>query len=518
MLKSKLVLACAVASVCSFASAGLADSKGDRAKPSAGISERISERISSRIVEDQIGVKDVPWFIASPTFTPGGGESEGGIAGGCPQVISTYTNASFDGGQYVAQGGFAEGEAAACSYVVSAADFPLRIDLTEMIFATSGTTVTTVTHWSVMVWEGTPATGTLVYTYSSDGKILPHLTMQPGTNGTNIQFLIDPGDPEQMIIQDNGSHTFSIGYRIDHHNNQTQNPCFFAPPSASNAFPTTDVGGLSSSSSNWLYLLNCGQFGCGVGWKTFAQLPTGCRPSGDWVMRCTWTPIACSLPGTCCLTNGTCQNVTAAACASLGGVFGGEGSTCTAQTCAANSCPCCFVATGGCVTLPPASCVAAGGIAGPTGQTCTGYTCFPTGACCLLDGTCIGPVSPDACLSQEGVYKGNGSVCTAGLCPAPMGAACFGTGFCLTLTEADALNAGASWQGPGTSCVDANANGIADACEVSNPADVNGDGVVNAADLAQVLGDWGTNAPASDINDDGTVDAQDLASLLAAWS
>ena len=126
-------------------------------------------------------------------------------------------------------------------------------------------------------------------------------------------------------------------------------------------------------------------------------------------------------------------------------------------------------------------------------------------------------MSPEACLSQEGVYKGNGSVCTAGLCPAPMGAACFGTGFCLTLTEADALNAGASWQGPGTSCVDANANGIADACEVSNPADVNGDGVVNAADLAQVLGAWGTNAAASDINRDGTVDAQDLASLLAEW-
>ena len=74
MLKSKLILACAVASVCSFAPAGLADSKSDRAKPSAGI----SERFSSRIVEDQIGVKDVPWFIASPTFTPGGGERHRG--------------------------------------------------------------------------------------------------------------------------------------------------------------------------------------------------------------------------------------------------------------------------------------------------------------------------------------------------------------------------------------------------------------------------------------------------------
>ena len=95
----------------------------------------------------------------------GGGAGEGGVAGGCPQVQSTHTNASFEGGQYIVQAGFAEGEVAACSYTLSPGDFPLRLDLCEMIFAPSGSSVTTTTKWSVLVWQGTPANGTLVYAY-----------------------------------------------------------------------------------------------------------------------------------------------------------------------------------------------------------------------------------------------------------------------------------------------------------------------------------------------------------------
>ena len=99
----------------------------------------------------------------------GGGDGDGCVAGGggqCPPVVSTHTNANFEGGQFIVQAGFAEQEIAAASYTVSAADFPLRIDLCEMIFATSSTTVTTTTKWSVLVWEGTPATGTLKYVLS----------------------------------------------------------------------------------------------------------------------------------------------------------------------------------------------------------------------------------------------------------------------------------------------------------------------------------------------------------------
>ncbi|MDZ4831368.1 MAG: dockerin type I repeat-containing protein [Phycisphaerae bacterium] len=49
--------------------------------------------------------------------------------------------------------------------------------------------------------------------------------------------------------------------------------------------------------------------------------------------------------------------------------------------------------------------------------------------------------------------------------------------------------------------------------------DLNDDGIVDAADLAILLGAWGPALPCSlaDLNHDGTVDAADLAILLGAW-
>ncbi len=49
------------------------------------------------------------------------------------------------------------------------------------------------------------------------------------------------------------------------------------------------------------------------------------------------------------------------------------------------------------------------------------------------------------------------------------------------------------------------------------PADLNGDGFVNAADLAAVLGNWGLSGVAADLNEDGTVNSSDLAVLLGGW-
>lgn len=64
---------------------------------------------------------------------------------------------------------------------------------------------------------------------------------------------------------------------------------------------------------------------------------------------------------------------------------------------------------------------------------------------------------------------------------------------------------------------DSNHNGVPDACETV-PADINGDGVVNAGDLALLLGAWGTANAAADINDDGVVDGADMAVLLGGWN
>ena len=64
---------------------------------------------------------------------------------------------------------------------------------------------------------------------------------------------------------------------------------------------------------------------------------------------------------------------------------------------------------------------------------------------------------------------------------------------------------------------DANTNGVPDGCECL--ADLNGDGVVQGADLGLMLAAWGS-VPASvaaDINRDGAVDGNDLGLMLAGW-
>jgi hypothetical protein len=455
-------------------------------------------------------------FLQRVVFRRSG--SEGGVAGACEPTVSAHTSNSFEGGQYVAQGGFAEAEVAAVSFTLPASAFPVRIDLAEMIFATSGATVTTTTEWSVMFWQGTPATGTLVFSASSDGKTLPHLVMQPGTNGTNVQFLIDPGDPEQIILQNDGSNTISFGYRIDRHHSQTQNPCLVAPPSTANAFPCTDVGGLQQPTQNWLNMVNCGAFGCGAGWKRFSEIPSICRPTGDWVMRLTWTALGdCGTPptGACCVGTG-CSQRSLAQCQQLGGTYRGDGVACAASTCD-DGAPraCCFASTGGCLNLSPTQCASAGGVSGPAGSLCSAYNCNPQGACCLPDGTCEGPLSPTACAALGGTYKGDGSSCASVTCPPPVGAACFPNGFCLLLTQADAQVAGATWRGAGTTCADGTGDGVADAC--ARTGDLNGDGATNGADLGILLGAWGSASPLADLSGDGIVNGVDLGQLLGSW-
>ncbi|MBL9121492.1 MAG: hypothetical protein JNL80_16405 [Phycisphaerae bacterium] len=64
------------------------------------------------------------------------------------------------------------------------------------------------------------------------------------------------------------------------------------------------------------------------------------------------------------------------------------------------------------------------------------------------------------------------------------------------------------------SALDPDGNGVPDACECEG--DVNHDRVVNAVDLAIVIGAWGGAGPA-DLDGDGIVHGSDLALLLAAW-
>jgi formylglycine-generating enzyme required for sulfatase activity len=68
--------------------------------------------------------------------------------------------------------------------------------------------------------------------------------------------------------------------------------------------------------------------------------------------------------------------------------------------------------------------------------------------------------------------------------------------------------------------VDADASGVPDICETPPcPADVVRDGMVDAADLALVLSQWGTSGgtPSGDVTGDGTVEGKDLAIVISAW-
>jgi hypothetical protein len=51
----------------------------------------------------------------------------------------------------------------------------------------------------------------------------------------------------------------------------------------------------------------------------------------------------------------------------------------------------------------------------------------------------------------------------------------------------------------------------------ANPADLNGDGAVNALDVTYLLSQWGTNGSA-DLTHDGVVNGADLGIVLAAWN
>ena len=49
--------------------------------------------------------------------------------------------------------------------------------------------------------------------------------------------------------------------------------------------------------------------------------------------------------------------------------------------------------------------------------------------------------------------------------------------------------------------------------------DVNGDGIVNGADLGLLLGAWGpANGSPYDLNHDGVVNGADLGLLLGCWT
>lgn len=79
---------------------------------------------------------------------------------------------------------------------------------------------------------------------------------------------------------------------------------------------------------------------------------------------------------------------------------------------------CCISASGACIVTTSTACATQGGVYAGDGTTCSGFTCPqpPTGACCTAVGTCA-VMTAAACSTAGGIYRGNNSSCTGASCP-----------------------------------------------------------------------------------------------------
>lgn len=549
-----------VASNLLVSTAAVARSKGE---DSGSKSNCVADRMTNG--ELRAESKDIPVLEVAPPGT--------GLLAPCPPITVSYTLHQFTSGSFVAQGGMVTGEIAAVSYTIDPSHFPIRIDRVDVLVGTLSLANQVTERWSVLVWQGDPNTGTLVYTIQSDGKNPPHIIASPPTNAVYLQASVDPQDPEQIIVTNNGSNRFSVGYRIDQHHlgASTSCPCVPSvpslgtypaiccpPPSSLNLFPASDTDGLSQSSRNWLFARNCpgatGFCDPAGGWFTSSQAGI----SGDWIIRAVYTPSGCvPATGACCVASGSCFNgLTAAQCQAQSGTYQGDNTNCssincpvptggcclnggqtcsvlsqnqcTAQggtflgvnvVCGANSCrgACCIQSSQTCLNTIQNSCTGANTFSG-IGTACATFVCFPIGACCLPSGACASNVSPAQCQAQGGVFQGNTTLCQNVNCPVPNGSCCIGTECFEQVTAAECLGALGTWNGPNSVC-SPNPCG-AQPCV----GDDNLDNIVNIDDLVRVITNWGACVGCvppgnciGDINDNCVVNIDDLVQVITHW-
>src|ERR1043166_5243126 len=136
---------------------------------------------------------------------------------------------------------------------------------------------------------------------------------------------------------------------------------------------------------------------------------------------------AAQATGACCVraSDGTihCVVVTALQCFNQHGIYRGDGTTCSATTCAPPVTGSCCLAGGFCIQTSSSDCASHGGTYGGDGTTCANANCpAPTGACCVraADGTITcSVVTRSACYNAHGLYRGDNTTCDASTCTPP---------------------------------------------------------------------------------------------------
>lgn len=110
--------------------------------------------------------------------------------------------------------------------------------------------------------------------------------------------------------------------------------------------------------------------------------------------------------GACCLAT-TCQNgLDAAACATAGGIYQGNGSFCANVDCIGACC----LTDGSCQNLSEPACTAANGVFNGQGTRCGDPFIFCNGACCACPAACT-ITSQQNCQAAGAFFQGYGSTC-----------------------------------------------------------------------------------------------------------
>ena len=220
--------------------------------------------------------------------------------------------------------------------------------------------------------------------------------------------------------------------------------------------------------------------------------------NGNWYQGSSCECVPCvEETGACCYQadcESACNVMTQSDCESIyNGTYFPNSSTCDTVSCpppSEETGACCYVGAAGliCEELNGEWCAELNGTWSP-GIPCECIDCentTPTGACCYLDDlgymTCV-EISESECNKQlESSYAGDYTTCGNTLCCSPIGACCI-TDQCVLTSQIQCESASGVYNGNGISCAVIK-------CLYCNE-DINGDGVVDVADLLKLIAAWG---------------------------
>jgi len=269
----------------------------------------------------------------------------------------------------------------------------------------------------------------------------------------------------------------------------------------------------------------CGGCGTPAAGNCFVANGTpGCSDQSCCAAVCASTPFCCDVQW-----DQTCVLAATLLCAGCGSAspnncfIAAETPGCGSTGCCASVCPqdpfCCttawdaicvqaaFTLCGNCGNAQAGSCFAVNGSVGCDNAACCAAVCAVDAFCCSTtwDTACANRAN-QLCASCGGVASGS--------CSSPNGTpACDDEACCTAVCAVDPFCCNTQWDGLCAS----RALTLCAGCVSSCVGDLNGDGVVDGADLGILLNAWNTSDPCADLNGSGTVNGADLGILLNFW-